>query len=139
MADTFDYVIVGAGAAGSILAARLTEDPGVTVCVLEAGPPDRNPWIHIPAGVIKTLVDPSVTWQFKTAPTERTGGRAISTTQGRTLGPGAAGAPRRRGPCADADGAACAPPRQSPLRHSTAQYSPPGYSPPRSSPAPSRH
>ena len=42
MADTFDYVIVGAGAAGSILAARLTEDPGVTVCVLEAGPPDRN-------------------------------------------------------------------------------------------------
>ncbi|MBR0682330.1 choline dehydrogenase [Roseomonas eburnea] len=84
--DTFDYVIVGAGAAGSILAARLTEDPGVTVCVLEAGPPDRNPWIHIPAGFIKTLVDPSVTWQFKTAPTERTGGRGIATTQGRTLG-----------------------------------------------------
>jgi choline dehydrogenase len=84
--DTFDYVLVGAGAAGSILAARLTEDPGVTVCVLEAGPPDRNFFIHLPAGFIKTLVDPSVTWQFKTAPTERTGGRAISTTQGRTLG-----------------------------------------------------
>lgn len=84
--DTFDYVIVGAGAAGSILAARLTEDPGVTVCVLEAGPPDRNPWIHIPAGFIKTLVDPSVTWQFRTAPTERTGGRGIATIQGRTLG-----------------------------------------------------
>jgi len=85
-ADIFDYVIVGAGAAGSVLANRLTEDPGVTVCVLEAGPPDRNPWIHIPAGFIKTLVDPSCTWQFKTEATANTGGRRIPTTQGRTLG-----------------------------------------------------
>jgi choline dehydrogenase len=77
---------VGAGAAGSVLAARLTEDPNITVCVLEAGPPDRNPWIHIPAGFIKTLVDPSCTWQFKTEPTANTGGRRIATTQGRTLG-----------------------------------------------------
>ncbi|WP_198375048.1 GMC family oxidoreductase [Neoroseomonas rubea] len=84
--DTFDYVIVGAGAAGSILAARLTEDPGTSVCVLEAGPPDRNFFIHLPAGFIKTLVDPSVTWQFSTEPTERTGGRRIKTIQGRTLG-----------------------------------------------------
>lgn len=84
--DTFDYVIVGAGAAGSILAARLTEDPGVSVCVLEAGPPDRNFFIHLPAGFVKTLVDPSVTWQFSTEPTERTGGRRIKTIQGRTLG-----------------------------------------------------
>ncbi|MBX6742836.1 MAG: GMC family oxidoreductase N-terminal domain-containing protein [Acetobacteraceae bacterium] len=85
-ADSFDYVIVGAGAAGSVLANRLTEDPGVTVCVLEAGPPDRNPFIHIPAGFIKTLFDPSVTWQFRTQPTANTGGRAIATVQGRTLG-----------------------------------------------------
>ncbi len=84
--DGFDYVIVGAGAAGSVLAARLTEDPGVTVCVLEAGPPDRNPYIHIPAGFIKTIFDPSCTWQFKTEPTEMTAGRRIATTQGRTLG-----------------------------------------------------
>ena len=84
--DMFDYVIVGAGAAGSVLANRLTEDPGVTVCVLEAGPPDRNPWIHIPAGFTKTLFDPSCTWQFKTQPTENTAGRQIATTQGRTLG-----------------------------------------------------
>ena len=86
MNDTFDYVIVGAGAAGSLLANRLTEDPGVTVCLLEAGPPDRNPLIHIPAGFVKTLFDPSCTWQFKTEPTTNTGGRPISTTQGRTLG-----------------------------------------------------
>ena len=85
-ADTFDYVIVGAGAAGSVLANRLTDDPAVTVCVLEAGPPDRNPWIHIPAGFTKTLFDPSCTWQFKTEPTANTGGRPIATTQGRTLG-----------------------------------------------------
>ena len=85
-ADIFDYVIVGSGAAGSVLAARLSEDPGVTVCVLEAGPPDTNPYIHIPAGFIKTLADPGVTWQFKTEPTANTGGRPISTVQGRTLG-----------------------------------------------------
>jgi choline dehydrogenase len=85
-ADSFDYVIVGSGAAGSVLAARLTEDGTTTVCVLEAGPPDRNPWIHVPAGFIKTLVDPAVTWQFRTTPTENTGGRAIATVQGRTLG-----------------------------------------------------
>jgi choline dehydrogenase len=84
--DSFDYVIVGAGAAGSLLANRLTEDASTTVCVLEAGPPDRNMFIHIPAGFIKTLFDPSCTWQFKTEPTENTGGRPISTTQGRTLG-----------------------------------------------------
>lgn len=84
--DTFDYVIVGGGSAGSVLANRLTEDGATTVCVLEAGPPDRNPWIHIPAGFTKTLFNPSCTWQFKTEPTERTAGRPIATTQGRTLG-----------------------------------------------------
>ncbi len=85
-ADSFDYVIVGSGAAGSVLANRLSADPGVTVCVLEAGPPDRNPFIHIPAGFIKTLANPAVTWQFKTEPLPMTGGRRISTVQGRTLG-----------------------------------------------------
>lgn len=88
MSETFDYVIVGSGAAGSVLANRLSADPSVSVCVLEAGPPDRNPWIHIPAGFIKTMVDPSVTWQFSTEPTAMTGGRRIATIQGRTLGGG---------------------------------------------------
>lgn len=84
--DEFDYVIVGCGAAGSLLAARLSEDSQSSVCVLEAGPRDRNPFIHIPAGFIKTLKDPGVTWQFSTEPTARTGGRRIATVQGRTLG-----------------------------------------------------
>ncbi len=85
-ADEFDYVIVGSGAAGSVLAHRLTEDPGVTVCVLEAGPPDRHPYIHVPGGFIKMLFNPDYTWQFKTEPGEGTAGRQIPTTQGRTIG-----------------------------------------------------
>ena len=84
--DEFEYVIVGCGAAGSLLAARLSEDPGVSVCVLEAGPKDTHPFIHVPAGFIKTLKDPGVTWQFSTEPTANTGGRRIPTIQGRTLG-----------------------------------------------------
>ncbi len=86
MADEFDYVIVGSGAAGSVLANRLTADGKTTVCVLEAGPPDRNPFIHIPAGFLETLKNPGVTWQFSTEPTANTGGRRIATVQGRTLG-----------------------------------------------------
>jgi len=86
--DSFDYVIVGAGAAGSVLAGRLTEDPDITVCVLEAGPPDRHPYIHIPGGFIKTLFNPAYTWQFTTEPSQGSGGRRIMTTQGRTIGGG---------------------------------------------------
>jgi choline dehydrogenase len=84
--ETFDYVIVGSGAAGSVLAGRLTEETGVSVCVLEAGPPDRHPYIHVPGGFIKMLFNPTFTWQFKTEPSEWTAGRQIPTTQGRTLG-----------------------------------------------------
>ncbi len=86
MADEFDYVIVGGGAAGSVLTARLSEEPGVTVCVLECGPPDRHPFIHIPAGFMKMLFNPHYTWQFKTEPSAGSAGRPIPTTQGRTLG-----------------------------------------------------
>src|ERR1700738_425154 len=84
--QTFDFVIVGAGAAGCILAARLSEDPLVSVCVLEAGPGDLRPFVRIPAGFTKTLTQSAITWQFKTEPTENTGGRRISTTQGRVVG-----------------------------------------------------
>lgn len=86
MPDTFDFVIVGSGAAGSVLADRLSEDGRHTVCVLEAGPADSNPWIHMPAGFSKTLSNPAVSWQFSTEPTALTGGRRIPTVQGRVLG-----------------------------------------------------
>ena len=105
MTDEFDYVIVGSGAAGSVLAHRLTEDPGVTVCVLECGPPDHHPFIHIPAGFTRTLFNPKLTWQFKTEPTEWTAGRGIPTTQGRTLGGSSSinGMVYNRGQAADFD------------------------------------
>ena len=83
---SFDYIIVGSGAAGSILANRLTEDPAVSVCLLEAGPSDWDPLLHMPAGYIKKVFDPKVTFPFTTEPTEQTGGRRVPVPQGRTLG-----------------------------------------------------
>ena len=86
MAETFDYVIIGAGSAGCILANRLTADGKHSVCLLEAGPPDWNPYIHIPAGFIKTLVNPSVNWLYQSEPSHWTGGRQIDVPRGKTLG-----------------------------------------------------
>ena len=84
--DSFDHIIVGAGSAGSLLANRLGADGKRSVCVLEAGPADSNRWLHVPAGYMKTLFDPSVTWQLKTAPCETINGRQLEIPQGRTLG-----------------------------------------------------
>jgi len=84
--ETFDYVIVGAGSAGCILANRLTADGNNTVCLLEAGPPDWNPYIHIPAGFIKTLTNPKVNWLYESEPSHWTGGRNIAVPRGKTLG-----------------------------------------------------
>ncbi|NMM37782.1 MAG: choline dehydrogenase [Glaciimonas sp.] len=84
--DVFDYVIVGSGAAGAILANRLSADGKATVCLLEAGPSDWHPFLHIPAGFIKTLFNPTFTWQFNTEVGEHTNGRRIPVPQGRTLG-----------------------------------------------------
>ena len=105
-ADSFDYVIVGAGAAGCILANRLVEDGRYTVCLLEAGPRDRNLYLHIPGGFIKAVSNPKYTWQFKTEPGEGTAGRRINTLQGRTLGGSTAlnGLNYNRGQPADFDG-----------------------------------
>ena len=86
MSEAFDYVIVGAGTAGSVLANRLTADGAHTVCVLEAGPRDLNPFIHIPAGFMRTIVDPSVNWLYQTEPCEGTAGRRIAQPRGKVLG-----------------------------------------------------
>ncbi|MEM8972518.1 MAG: GMC family oxidoreductase N-terminal domain-containing protein [Pseudomonadota bacterium] len=86
MADAFDYIIVGAGSAGCILANRLSEDGKHTVCLLEAGPPDWNPFIHIPAGFIKTLTNPKVNWLYEAEPSHWTNGRRTPVPRGKTLG-----------------------------------------------------
>ncbi len=85
-ADEFDYVIVGGGTAGSVLAARLSQDPDMRVCVLEAGGPARHVFTHVPAGFIHILHNPAYTWSFSSEPQAELGGRRIAATQGRTLG-----------------------------------------------------
>jgi choline dehydrogenase-like flavoprotein len=82
---SYDYIIAGAGTAGCVLANRLTEDPGVTVLLLEAGIRDIHPMIHVPGGVGK-LFGPRVNWRFHTVPQPRLDGRRIWYPQGRTLG-----------------------------------------------------
>ncbi len=82
----FDYVIVGAGSAGCVLADRLTESGQYRVLLLEAGPPDRNPWIHVPIGYGKTMIDPHVNWRFETEPEPHMHGRRLYWPRGRTLG-----------------------------------------------------
>jgi len=85
VSDLFDHVIVGGGTAAGILAWRLI-DAGRSVCVLEAGPPDRNIYHHIPAGFSKMLFDDRMTWQYASQPNPATSGRAIHLPQGKTLG-----------------------------------------------------
>jgi choline dehydrogenase len=81
----FDYVIVGAGSAGCVLASRLTEDPDVKVLLLEAGPPDTNENIHVPLGYLK-LGATEVDWDYHSAPEEECAGRRITLPRGKVLG-----------------------------------------------------
>ncbi|MEO8004703.1 MAG: GMC family oxidoreductase N-terminal domain-containing protein [Betaproteobacteria bacterium] len=84
--ETYDYIIIGAGTAGCVVAGRLSENGKFKVCVLEAGPRDRNPFIHIPAGVLYTLRNPSINWMYKGTGSPGLNGRAINQARGKTLG-----------------------------------------------------
>ena len=82
----FDYVIVGAGSAGCTLANRLSEGGKYSVCLLEAGPADRYPWIHIPIGYGKTMFHKVYNWGFETEPDPNLNGRKVYWPRGRVLG-----------------------------------------------------
>lgn len=87
MAQGFDYVIVGGGSAGCVLAARLSENPSVRVCLVEAGGRDTNPLIHVPVGFAKMTTGP-MTWGLTTAPQRHANNREIPYAQAKVLGGG---------------------------------------------------
>lgn len=82
----FDVVVAGAGSAGCVVSGRLTENPSVTLCVIEAGGRDRNPWIHIPMGFGKLVPDPKMNWGYETEPEPGLGGRTLVWPRGKVLG-----------------------------------------------------
>ena len=84
--EEFDYIVVGAGSAGCVLAGRLSEDPATRVLLLEAGPADRSLWIHLPIGYGKTMWSSTYNWRFETDPDPNMNGRRIYWPRGKTLG-----------------------------------------------------
>lgn len=84
--EEFDFVIVGAGSSGCVLANRLSADAATRVAVVEAGPRDSNFWIHLPIGYGRTMWDPNVNWKFQTEPEPNMAGRRVYWPRGRVLG-----------------------------------------------------
>lgn len=87
MAEGYDYIIIGGGSAGCVLAARLSEDPAATVCLLEAGGGDRNPLYHLPAGFAK-MTKGLGSWGWETVPQRHMRGRVFNYTQAKVIGGG---------------------------------------------------
>ncbi|MGH8240241.1 MAG: lycopene cyclase family protein, partial [Steroidobacteraceae bacterium] len=85
-AGEFDYVIVGAGTAGCVLAARLSGNAQTRVALIEAGPPDRHPFIHVPALVGAAIATQDINWRFMSAPQPNLNGRLIPIPRGRVVG-----------------------------------------------------
>lgn len=82
----YDYIIVGAGSAGCVLANRLSACPGLSVCLLEAGPPDTSPFIRMPLGIIHMMMSKRLNWQYESVPQSHLDGRRLYYPRGKTLG-----------------------------------------------------
>jgi choline dehydrogenase len=84
--EAFDFIVIGAGSAGCVLANRLSEDPANKVLLLEAGGRDSNPWIHLPIGYYRTISDERIGWGYQTEPEPALNGRRIAWPRGKVLG-----------------------------------------------------
>ncbi|MDJ0909070.1 MAG: GMC family oxidoreductase N-terminal domain-containing protein [Woeseiaceae bacterium] len=84
--SAYDYVVVGGGSAGSVLAGRLSENRNVSVCLIEAGPPDKDIRIRVPLGVVTLMGHPRYDWRYQSEPHAHLDGKRVSVPRGRTLG-----------------------------------------------------
>ena len=84
--ETFDYIIIGAGSAGCVLANRLSENPSLNILLIEAGGSDKHPYIQAPAGFLKTFDNLRFNWCYQTKEGEGVGGRKIFFPRGKVLG-----------------------------------------------------